>query len=132
MGIDPLRFRSKSIPMGTYSRKYKFAATPAGIAQLVECQTLGCEVLGSNLPWAFPKVTMGSTLVVARNQSLLSGSLSACKSRVRAMMDPTFETNGQSELNQSPKQRLPVVPLNGGLSPQKNFKKQEKQLNPSV
>ena len=27
MGIDSLRFRSESIPMGTYSRKYKFAAT---------------------------------------------------------------------------------------------------------
>ena len=28
MGIDSLRNRSESIPMGTYSRKYKFAATP--------------------------------------------------------------------------------------------------------
>ena len=27
MGIDLLRNRSESIPMGTYSRKYKFAAT---------------------------------------------------------------------------------------------------------
>ena len=29
MGIDLLQNRSKSIPMGTYLRKYKFAATPA-------------------------------------------------------------------------------------------------------
>ena len=28
MGIDSLRNRSDFIPMGTYSRKYKFAATP--------------------------------------------------------------------------------------------------------
>ena len=28
LGIDSLRFRRESIPMGTYSRMYKFAATP--------------------------------------------------------------------------------------------------------
>ena len=28
MGIDSLQNRNESIPMGTYSQKYKFAATP--------------------------------------------------------------------------------------------------------
>ena len=28
MGIDSLQNHSKSIPMGTYSQKYKFTATP--------------------------------------------------------------------------------------------------------
>ena len=34
MGIDSLWNRSKSIPMGTYSRKYKFAATPGNNSDL--------------------------------------------------------------------------------------------------
>ena len=31
MGIDSLQTRSESIPMGTHSRKYKFAATPVRV-----------------------------------------------------------------------------------------------------
>ena len=35
MGIDLLQNHSESIPTGTYSRKYKFAATPAAGFELL-------------------------------------------------------------------------------------------------